>query len=83
MVKRRLPPFSATAGRGVPSIGEHELPVGVPLPLVGATVAVKVTGSPTLLGLSEEARDVVVVLPAAPAQVTREFGGPGTSSPMG
>jgi hypothetical protein len=38
------------------------VPVGVPEPLVEATVAVKVTACPTLLGLTESV--VVVPVPA-------------------
>ena len=36
------------------------VPVGVPPPLVGVTVAVKVTGWPTLLGFCDDDSDVLV-----------------------
>jgi hypothetical protein len=39
-------------------------PVGVPDPLVGVTVAVKVTGWPTVLGFCDE--DSAVVVPVWP-----------------
>jgi hypothetical protein len=44
------------------------VPVGVPEPPAGATVAVKVTGWPILLGLTEDAS--VVVVAAMPAWLT-------------
>jgi hypothetical protein len=45
------------------------VPVGVPVPPVGVTVAVKVTGWPILLGFTEDA-SVVVVAVVAPAALT-------------
>jgi hypothetical protein len=47
-------PSSAAAGCVAPSMVNTTLPVGVPVPLVGATVAVKVTASPSSLGLSDD-----------------------------
>jgi hypothetical protein len=36
------------------------VPVGVPVPLLGVTVAVKVTDCPNVLGFGDEVRSVVV-----------------------
>jgi hypothetical protein len=57
----RLPTtWSETGACAVPSIEKVTVPVGVPLPAVGATTAVNVTGWPTVLGLSDELSVVVV-----------------------
>lgn len=39
------------------------LPVGVPVPLVGLTITVKVTGLPRKLGFCEDAIEAVVAVP--------------------
>src|SRR5437899_2738020 len=66
-----VPPVSATAGptSAKPSRRNWTVPVGVPVPDVGETVAVKVTGSPALVRLFELER-VVAVSPRGGAVAT-------------
>ena len=69
VVKLAWPPLRVAVPSVVPPSANVTVPVGVPEPLVEATVAVKVTACPTLLGLTEEASAVVVVVVAAAVQV--------------
>jgi hypothetical protein len=50
----------------VPSAAKVTVPVGLVVPELGLTVAVNVTGSPTLDGLSDDASAVVVFLLTLP-----------------
>jgi hypothetical protein len=55
-------PFSATAIPAPPSTLKVIVPVGIPLPLAGATVAVKVTLVPIATWFPLEVSEVVVVM---------------------
>lgn len=66
VVKTAAVPLNGTVASVVAPSAKVTVPVGVPVPLVGASVAVKVTGWPTLLGLAEDV-SVVVVADAAGA----------------
>ncbi len=54
------PPDSGTVARTIRLRRNVTFPVGVPLPLVGRTVAVKVTGWPEADGFEEDTSDVEV-----------------------
>ena len=60
VVKVACPPLSVPVPSVVAPSLKVTVPVGVPPPLVGVTVAVKVTGWPTLLGFCDDANVVVV-----------------------
>ena len=53
--------WSGTGATETPSIVKVTLPDGVPVDPLGETTAVKITGWPTVEGLSDEASVVVVV----------------------
>src|SRR3954453_16608462 len=58
---------------GVPSTENCTVPVGVPVPALGATVAVKLTVSPTIEGFLDEVTVVVVAGSALAAGKTASF----------
>ena len=60
VVRAAVVPVSDTVPSVVAPSLKVTVPVGVPPPLVGVTVAVKVTGWPTLLGFCDDANVVVV-----------------------
>jgi hypothetical protein len=53
-------PLTGCGARGLPSMTNVAVPVAVVLPLLQVTVAVKVTGWPTVDGFGEDSRAVVV-----------------------
>jgi hypothetical protein len=77
-VKAAVAPLRGTVPSVVPPSVNVTEPVGVPEPPVGATVAVKVTGWPALLGLTEDAS--VVVVAGAFTWMLADAGPPGPAS---
>ncbi len=72
VVRVATPPASGTgAPRLFPSSLNWTVPVGVPVPSVSATVAVKVTGHPNMDGFAVEVTAVVVVEAAGEYRRTR------------
>jgi hypothetical protein len=73
VVSIAFPPLTGTVPRIVEPFSNVTVPVGMPLPAVGLTAAVNVTGIPTAEGLFEELNAVTLAfLLAVPATTTVE-----------